>query len=94
LGQKNRTVQNVKSDHSVSQEVATTLGHQQEQEAPNGSSVDQQGSIQRKTGPRSETSTDDKAKPDAEKNLEEVTAEQSKILGAKIEARTEARTSS
>jgi hypothetical protein len=33
-------------------------------------------------------------KPDVEKNLEEVTAEQSKILGAKIEARTEARTSS
>jgi hypothetical protein len=79
---------------SSSQEAATAPSRQQEQETPNGSSVDQQGSIQGKTGPRSETSADDEAKPDAQRGLEEVAAEQDKVLGARTEARTEAGTSS
>jgi hypothetical protein len=80
-GQENRTVWNTKSDHPVSQEVAATLGRQQEQETPNGSSVDQQGSIQGKTGPRSKALANDEAKPDAERGLEEVTTEQDKVPG-------------
>jgi hypothetical protein len=92
-GQENQTVRNAKSDHPVSQEAAAP-GHQQEQEAPNGSSVDQQRIIQGKIGPRSETSTDDEAKPDVERGPEEVAAEQDKVPGAKTEARTEAGTSS
>jgi hypothetical protein len=66
----------------------------QERETPIGSSVDQQGSIQRKTRPRSKTLADDEAKPDAERGPEEVAAEQDKVLGVRIEARIEARTSS
>jgi hypothetical protein len=93
-GQENRTVWNTKSDHPVSQEVAATLGHQQEQETPNGSSVDQQGSIQGKTGPRSKALANDEAKPDAERGLEEVTTEQDKVPEVRTEARTEAGTSS
>jgi hypothetical protein len=93
-GQENRTVWNTKSDHPVSQEVAATLGRQQEQETPNGSSVDQQGSIQGKTGPRSKALANDEAKPDAERGLEEVTTEQDKVPGVRTEARTEAGTSS
>jgi hypothetical protein len=42
----------------------------------------------------SETSTNDEVKPDAEKSLEEVVAEQERVLEAKAETRTEARTSS
>jgi hypothetical protein len=37
---------------------------------------------------------DDEAKPDVERGLEEVAAEQDKVLGVRIEARIEARTSS
>jgi hypothetical protein len=93
-GQENQTVRNVKPDHPVSQEAPVTPGHQQEKEAPNGSSVDQQGSIQGKSGLWSETSVDDEAKPDVEKSPEEAAAKQDKVLGAKTNTRTEAGTSS
>jgi hypothetical protein len=49
---------------------------------------------QGQTRPRSETLADDEAKPDAERNLEVVIEEQNKVLGAKIETRTETRTGS
>jgi hypothetical protein len=39
--QENQTVQNVKPDHPVSQDATTAPDLQQEQETPNGSSVDQ-----------------------------------------------------
>jgi hypothetical protein len=93
-GQENWIVRNVKPDHPISQEAVVAPSHQQEQETPNGSSVDQQGSIQGKEGPRSETSVDDEAKPDAEKNLEEALAEHGKVPGAKTKTKTEVRTSS
>jgi hypothetical protein len=89
-GQENWTVRNAKSDHPVSQKAAVAPSHQQEQVTPNGSSVNQQGSIQGKAGPRSETLADDEAKPNSEKNPEEATAEQSKVSGAKTKTRTEA----
>jgi hypothetical protein len=83
-----------KSDHPVSQEEAAAPGHQQEQETPNGPSVDQLESIQGKIGPRSKTLADDKAKSDAERGLEEVAAAQDKVLGVRTQARIEAETSS
>jgi hypothetical protein len=49
---------------------------------------------QGQTRPRSETSIDGEAKPNVEKNPEEVAAKQIKVLGAKTETRTEAGTSS
>jgi hypothetical protein len=61
---------------------------------PNGSSIDQQGSIQGKAGPRSETSANDKAKPDTKKNPEEAAEEYGKVLGVKEKTRTETGTSS
>jgi hypothetical protein len=59
-----------------------------------GSSTDQLGGSHGQTRPRSETLANGEAMPNAEKNLEEVTAKQSKVLGAKTETRIEARTSS
>jgi hypothetical protein len=40
-GQENQTIQNAKPNHQVSQEAAAPPSCQQEQETPNGSSVDQ-----------------------------------------------------
>jgi hypothetical protein len=45
---------------------------------------------QEQTRPRSEISADGEAKPNTEKNLEEVKAEQSKVLRVKIKTRIEA----
>jgi hypothetical protein len=59
-----------------------------------GSSADEPGISQEKTGLRSETSTDDEAKPDVEKSPEEVTTEQDRVPEVKAETKTEARTSS
>jgi hypothetical protein len=46
------------------------------------------------TRPRSETLTNDEAKPDAEKSLEEVATEYDRVLEEKIETKTEVGTSS
>jgi hypothetical protein len=59
-----------------------------------GSSADEPGISQEKTGLRSETSTDDEAKPDVENSPEEVTTEQDRVPEVKAETKTEARTSS
>jgi hypothetical protein len=59
-----------------------------------GPFADQSRGSQGQTRPISEISADGEAKPDAKKNLEEVTAEQSKVPGAKKMTRTEAGTSS
>jgi hypothetical protein len=67
---ENRTAQNAKPDHPVSQEATTTPGHRQEQEAPkDGSFADQMGGSQEKTGPWSESSANGEAKPNAEMGL-------------------------
>jgi hypothetical protein len=93
-GQENWTAQNVKLDHQVSQETATVPGHRHKREAPkDGSSAGQSGGSQETTGPRSDTSVDDKTKSGMEKGLEEVAVEQNKGPEAKTETRTEARTS-
>jgi hypothetical protein len=57
-------------------------------------SVDQPESSQGRTGPRSESSADGKAKPDMKKSLEEVAAEQIRVLEVKAKTRTGAGTSS
>jgi hypothetical protein len=94
-GQKIETVRNAKLDHPVSQETAVASGHQHERGAlKDGSSAGQSGSSQEKTGPRSKSSANGEAKPDTEKSLEEVAAEQNRVLEAKAETRIEAGTSS
>jgi hypothetical protein len=55
-----------------------------------GSSAGQSGSSQEKTGLRSETSVNDKAKPDAERSPKEVVEEQNKVPEAKAKTETEA----
>jgi hypothetical protein len=57
------------------------------------SSVDGSGGNQDQIGLRSGTSVDDEAKHETEKDLEEVTTEQNKVVGAKIETRMKAGTS-
>jgi hypothetical protein len=64
------------------------------QRAPNEPPVDQLEGSQEKIGSRSKSSANGKVKPNAEKNLEEVAAEQSKFPRAKTRNRTEAGTSS
>jgi hypothetical protein len=92
---ENRTVQNAKPDHPVSQEIGAAPGRWHEQEAlKNGPSTDQLESGQGKTGSRSESSADDEAKLDAKKSPGEVAAEQDRVLEVKAETKTEARTSS
>jgi hypothetical protein len=59
-----------------------------------GLSNDQPESSQGRIGPRSESSANGKAKPDVEKILEEVAAEQNKVPDAKAETRTGAGTNS
>jgi hypothetical protein len=59
-----------------------------------GSSANQSRGSQGQTRLKSEISADGEAKPDAEKNPEEATAEQSKVPGVKTKTRTEVGTSS
>jgi hypothetical protein len=88
-------VQNPKSDGPVSQEATTAPGRWHEQDAlKDRPSVDQLESSQGRTGVRSESSVDGKAKPDAEKNPEEVAAEQNRVPKVKAEIMTGAGTSS
>jgi hypothetical protein len=75
--------------------TATASGHRNERGAlKDGSSASQSGSSQEKTGPRSESSTNDEIKPNVEKGLEEVVVEQNRVLEAKVETRIEVGTSS
>jgi hypothetical protein len=63
-GQENQTMQNVKPDHPISSKIAAAPGHQHEREASkDGSSVDQPGSSQGRTGPKSESLTNGKQSP-------------------------------
>jgi hypothetical protein len=95
LGHENRTVWNAKPDHPVSPKTATSPSHRHKREASkDGSSADQPRSSQGRIGPRSESSTDGEAKPDAEKSSEEVAVEQDRVPEAKAETRTEVETSS
>jgi hypothetical protein len=95
LGQENWTIWNAKLDHLVSPKIATAPDRQHEQGASmNRSSADQPGSNQGRIGPRSETSANDKAKPDAEKSLEEVATKWDMVPKAKAETKIEAGTSS
>jgi hypothetical protein len=59
-----------------------------------GSSADHSGGSQGQTRPKSETLADGEAKPNAERNPEEVTTEHNRDPGAKIETRIEVGTSS
>jgi hypothetical protein len=94
-GKKTRTVQNAKSDHSVSLKIVADPGHRHEREALNaGSFADESGSNRGQTGLRSETSTNDEGKSNVEKSLGEVAAKQDEVPEAKAEIRTEVRTSS
>jgi hypothetical protein len=69
-----------KPDHPVSQEAAVATGRQHELEAlRSGSSTDQSRGSQGQTRLRGETSADGEAKPDTERNLEEVVVEQNKV---------------
>jgi hypothetical protein len=92
--QENRTIWNAKSDHLVSQEAATTLGHQHEQRTPSEPHVDQLGGNQEKIGPESESSANGEVKPDAETNPEEVAAQQTRVPEVKTETRTDVGTGS
>jgi hypothetical protein len=74
--QENRTVRNAKSDHPVSQGAVAAPSHWRKQKAlKDGPSADQPAGSQGRTGPRNNSSTDGKAKPNAKKSLEEVAAE-------------------
>jgi hypothetical protein len=84
-----------KPDGPVSQEAAVAPGHRHEQDAlKDGPSADQPESSQGRIGPRSESSADGKAKPNMKKSPKEVAVEQNRVLEAKAEIRTGARTSS
>jgi hypothetical protein len=73
--------------------TTSTLHHHHEQRAlKDGSSADERGSSHGRTWSRSKTSNNDEAKPDAEKSLEEVAAEQDRVPEAKIETKIEAGT--
>jgi hypothetical protein len=58
-----------------------------------GSSADEPGSSQGKTGPRSKILANDEAKPYAEKSPEEVVAEQDRVPEVKAETKIEVVTS-
>jgi hypothetical protein len=93
--QENWMVWNPKLDGLISQEAASAPGHRHEQYAlKDGPSADQLENSQGRTRPRSESSTDGRAKPDMEKSPEEVAVEQNRVLVAKAEIRTGAGTSS
>jgi hypothetical protein len=84
-----------KLDGPVSQEAAVAPGRRHEQDAlKDGPSADQPESSQGRIGPRSESSADDKAKPNMKKSPKEVAVEQNRLLEKKVEIRTGARTSS
>jgi hypothetical protein len=88
-------VRNPKLDGPISQEAATAPGRRHEQEAlKDGPSADQPESSQGRTGPRSKSSANGKAKPDTEKCPEEVVAEQNRIPEVKAETIAEAGSSS
>jgi hypothetical protein len=92
---KNQMVQNPKPDGSISQEAAAAPSHWCEQDAlKDGPSVDQPESSQGRTGPRSESSVNGKAKPGTEKSPGEVAVKQNRVSEVKAETRTGARTSS
>jgi hypothetical protein len=75
-GQENRTVQNAKPDHLISPKIVVAPSHWHKQGVlKDGSSADEPGSSQGKTGPRSKILANDEAKPYAEKSPEEVVAE-------------------
>jgi hypothetical protein len=75
--------------------TTSTLHHHHEQRAlKDGSSADERGSSHGRTWSRSKTSNNDEAKPDAEKSLEEVAAEQDRVPEAKIETKIESETCS
>jgi hypothetical protein len=87
---KNWTVWNAKPDHSISPKTAAAPGHRHEQgTTKDGSSTDEPGSSQGRTGPRNDTSANDEVKPDAEKSPKEVAAEQDRVPEAKTETKTE-----
>jgi hypothetical protein len=84
-----------KLDGLVSLKTAAAPGQQNRQWMPKDSYFDDgSGGSQSQTRPRSETLVNDKAKPNAERSLEEVAIEQIKDQGEKIEASVEAETSS
>jgi hypothetical protein len=92
---ENRIVRNAKLDHLISQGATTAPGHRHEQESlKEGPSADQPEGSQGRTGPRSESLANGKAKPNAEKSPEEVATEQNKVPKVKTKTRTGARTSS
>jgi hypothetical protein len=89
-GHENWIVQNAKLDHPVSPKTVAAPTHRHKQEAPKDrSSVDEPGTSQGRTWSRSETSASDEAKPDMEKSLEGVAAEQDRVSEAKVETKTE-----
>jgi hypothetical protein len=74
--QETQIVQNAKPDHLISSKATTASGQQHKQWVPEAvSSADGSGGNQDQTQPRSKTSVDGKAKPDAKESLEEVAAE-------------------
>jgi hypothetical protein len=88
-------VRNPKLDGLVSQEAAAAPSHRHEQEGlKDGSSANQIGNSQERTGPKRESSTNGEAKPDTEKSPEEVAVEQDKVWEVKAETKIEAGTSS
>jgi hypothetical protein len=78
---------------SRKQRQLLVAGHEQEA-LKDGPSTDQPESNQWRTGLRRKSLADGKAKLDAKKSLEEVGAEQNKVLEVKAETRTEAGNSS
>jgi hypothetical protein len=76
----NQIAQNSKPDHPISSKTTIVPGHQHKQGAPkDGSSADELGSSQGRTGPRSETSANNEVKPNTKKIPEEVAAEQNRV---------------
>jgi hypothetical protein len=95
LGQENRTIWNVKPDHSVSPKSVAISGRQRKQGVPkDGASANRSRGSKEQTGPRSNASAnDDEAKLNAERGPGEVAAEPDRVPEEKTEAKTEAGTS-
>jgi hypothetical protein len=88
-------VRNLNPDGMISQKATTAPSHRHKQEAlKDGSSANHPGISQERIGPRRESSANGEAKPDMEKSLEEVAAEQDRVSEVKVETKIEARTSS
>jgi hypothetical protein len=93
--EENWMVQNSKPDGLISMKTAAAPSCQLEREAlKDGSSTDQPGRSQGKTGPGSKSLANAKAKSDAGKASEEVAAEQNRVPEGRVETRIEAGTSS